>query len=704
MATSGTITKRINLKYGQYIDVDFVWRRAAYDMPDNTSGIHFKVYMTTSAGIMVESDTSYTYNHQEATYRFNGDTYYFRGVHPPEDGIADAGVRPLPTFDWECSVENELTKIIQPNTTFELHSWNMGFYHKNNTNPLLIDFKIDGGIVNRVYYITQGETKLPNMEYSITGTLEINPVPVSAKILTTSNFSDEDNPSITYSKPYGAISSFNACLSFNGTTADITPYKSLDVNSTSYTFELTNAEREYIRTNIQGSNSRKVWFILKTTFDGETGVFESKTERTLTIINANPILTPTVVDTNTATIALTGDANKLVKFYSDAKATLNAEVLKNSTLSYFEIKNGSKYGNTQTYTFEDVENHVFNFLIRDSRGNTATTALTPNMVEYVKLTCNLGNNLPDTDGNYDINVSGNYFNGTFGAVANTLTVEYRIKEEDGSYGDWTVMPITFNNNTYEATTSLSGLDYRKYYVVQLRAADKLATVETAETQIHATPVFSWSEEDFEFNCDVRVGGDLRLKKEGSNYGCTLYFGDGSYASMSEETDDDLTIHATDLTLEATNLNLNGDNIKINGSSFPAVSSGTWMPVLTKSAPVSSYETQQGWWQRVGNCVTIGWNIKVNCNSGYQTTTIGIGNAPFMPQYTAGGGGIAYNMYVSAGFCFEGWVINNDGGITPRLQPCNGTAAGNLNISSSGYYPTGGGSMTLMGTLCYTTND
>lgn len=529
-------------------------------------------------------------------------------------------------------------------------------------------------------------------------TVAIPAVPRQVPILTANNFTDEENPVMTYGSSYGSL---QACLSFDGTTAHIA-YKNVNTSNTSFTFELTEAERDYLTAQTIDTNTRKIWYILKTVVDGAT--YYSKAERALTIVNANPVLAPTVVDTNAATIALTGDANKLVRFYSNAKVTLNAETLKNATLSYFEMKNGSNYGNSKTYTFEAVESPVFNFLARDSRGNTTTTALTPNMVEYVKLTCNLGNNLPDTDGNYEFDVSGNYFNGNFGAAANTLKVEYRIREDDGSYGSWTVMPTTFNSNTYKATTSLTGLDYRKHYVVQLRAADRLATVETPEIQLHTLPVFSWSENDFEFNCDVRVGGDLRLKKEGSNYGCTLYFGDGSYASMSEETDDDLTIHATDLTLEATNLNLNGDNIKINGSSFPAVSSGTWMPVLTKSAPVSSYETQQGWWQRVGNCVTIGWNIKVNCNSGYQTTTIGIGNAPFMPQYTAGGGGIAYNMYVSAGFCFEGWVINDDGGITPRLQPCNGTAAGNLNISSSGYYPTGGGSMTLMGTLCYTTND
>ena len=46
---------------------------------------------------------------------------------------------------------------------------------------------------------------------------------------------------------------------------------------------------------------------------------------------------------------------------------------------------------------------------------------------------------------------------------------------------------------------------------------------------------------------------------------------------------------------------------------------------------------------------------------------------------------------------------NDANITGRIQSCNKTSADNLQISQNCCYPSGGGQVSLAGTICYITN-
>jgi hypothetical protein len=184
-------------------------------------------------------------------------------------------------------------------------------------------------------------------------------------------------------------------------------------------------------------------------------------------------------------------------------------------------------------------------------------------------------------------------------------------------------------------------------------------------------------------------GDLRLKGDG-NYGNVLYFGDGSNCYLKEATDDNLTIYTHN------SLYLNTDKLYINNQP----TWGVWTPTLHSSA-VSYYSVQKGWYQRLGNVVTIGWYIDAHTNSGYNSTKIEISGIPDKPVTYAFGGGLAYKVYVAAGHAFECWCVNTDGKITGRTQPCNNTSEGNLNVGSNTFnYPSGGGEIKLSGTICY----
>lgn len=324
-------------------------------------------------------------------------------------------------------------------------------------------------------------------------------IPRFATITAAPNFNDEENPTITYSNPAGtSATSLRACITLDGTVADI-EYRDVSKTGNSYTFNLTNAERDVLRAATTGGNSRSVGFYLRTEIGGS--VDASRVWRTLTIKNPNPTIDPTVTDANSATVALTGDRSKLVRYYSDAHVIIDAQAVKKATLTSQKVACGNKSLNGDG-TIEAVESGTFVFTATDSRGNTTKKTVTHDLVEYVKLSCLVGNAKPNTEGQMTFKVNGSYFNGSFGAVDNTLAVYYRYKVSGGTYGNWTAMNVSLGDESYIATANLTGLDYQTAYVFQAYAVDKLATVYSSEKVVKAAPVFDWGESDFKFNVPV----------------------------------------------------------------------------------------------------------------------------------------------------------------------------------------------------------
>lgn len=355
-----------------------------------------------------------------------------------------------------------------------------------------IAIKVTGGIPDTTFTST-----------SLSSTVALNTIPRQATLSSAPNFTDEDSPKITYSNPAGsAASSLQACIASTDGNTTYCSYRDISKTDTSYTFSFTSAEKTTLQKINTSSNTVNVKFYVKTIIGSNT--FYSSLQKTLTIKNPSPTLSPTVKDTNSTTVALTGDSSKLVKYYSTVSTTSGAAAVKNATLKSQKTTNGSKSVTTASGTFSSVESNSFVFSATDSRGNTTTKTLTPTMVNYVKLTCNFSNTNPTASGDMTFKVSGNYFNGSFGSVSNTLTVQYRYKVYGGSYSSWTSLTATKSGNTYTASGSLSGLDYKTTYVFQARAVDKLATKTTSEKSIQSQPIFDWSNEDFAINVPVSM--------------------------------------------------------------------------------------------------------------------------------------------------------------------------------------------------------
>ena len=242
------------------------------------------------------------------------------------------------------------------------------------------------------------------------------------------------------------------------------------------------------------------------TYNGSTLIGSKSTTFTATVSESSskPTLSPTVSDSNTTTTALTGDSSKFIKYYSNASVATGAKARNSATLKSQKITCGGKSLTSASGTINAVESGSFTFSATDSRGYTTTQTVKKTLVNYVKLTCSLDAGAPTTAGVATLKISGNYFNGSFGKVANTLTVQYRYKAQGGSYGSWTTVSATKSGNTYNATATISGLNYQTTYVFQARAIDKLATKNTNEQTRRTTPVFDWSKNDFNVNGTLKV--------------------------------------------------------------------------------------------------------------------------------------------------------------------------------------------------------
>ena len=386
-----------------------------------------------------------------------------------------------------------------------LFSWEDWIYHNpDGTKSVYIASYIEHAVFNS-----------NSNGYSV----KLTDIPRQANITAAPDFNDEENPTIQYSNPAGnVVTSLQAAIvaDYQDANGDVffAQYRDVPINGTSYTFELTEEERSRLRyATINLSTPLKVRFYLKTVLNGE--IYYSIQEKEMTVINADPEITCTAYDVGTASLALTGNKDILIKGFNYVEAAMSSVCKKGATIKNQTITNGSAQlvgetgGNhSMKGGMNNVESGVFVYSLTDSRGKTVTATISKQIVDYIKLTCNLVAQKPTVDGDLTFTVSGNYFNDTFGAQHNYLAVEYRYKEVNGEWTDWHLIEdgYSIQKKTYSVEYTITGLDYRKAYTVQTRAQDRCLLIESAERTVKAIPVYDWGENDFAFNVPVSFEG------------------------------------------------------------------------------------------------------------------------------------------------------------------------------------------------------
>lgn len=260
-----------------------------------------------------------------------------------------------------------------------------------------------------------------------------------------------------------------------------------------------------------GSSTSAACTLTIKTYSGSTQIGSAKTTTfTISTSNSNaPSVSGTVVDNNSTTVALTGDSSKLIKYYSTAYCTISATANDGASISTKKINGTTVSGNTRSIS--KVESGAFTFYAQDNRGYSKTITVNKTMVNYVKLTVNAkATRTSSTAGTLRLAISGNYFNGSFGAASNTLTLKYRYSQDGGAYSSYTTVTATKSGNTYSYSANLSGFDYTSNYEFEVVATDKLTTISaTADTGL-GMPIFDWGAEDFNFNVNVSLRNNMRI--------------------------------------------------------------------------------------------------------------------------------------------------------------------------------------------------
>lgn len=236
-----------------------------------------------------------------------------------------------------------------------------------------------------------------------------------------------------------------------------------------------------------------------TTYSGETQI-GSKQICEFTVTAEPSVSTPkvsgSVVDINPATLALTKNEAVFVRYFSNAQCVISSEAQNGATIALKQIQGTAVTGNT--LTIPGIEADSVRFYAKDSRGYSNEFTSNLKVVPYVRLTNNASVERTDpTSGNAVLTLRGNFFDGSFGSVYNTVEIFYKVG--DGDYIDITAEIDTSQKDSYSASIPLSGLDYKSSHMVTVKVYDQLDEVTKTLTVKKGIPVFDWGEEDFATN-------------------------------------------------------------------------------------------------------------------------------------------------------------------------------------------------------------
>lgn len=244
------------------------------------------------------------------------------------------------------------------------------------------------------------------------------------------------------------------------------------------------------------------------TYSGGTKIGESAYIFTVTTSESRckPTLSASVKDTNATTKALTGSESKLIKYKSTAQVTINASAKNSASISSKKVNNQNVSGTTISYS--NVEATSFAVTVTDSRGYSNSTTLKPTIINYVPLSINASFFRPQpTTGQISLSFSGNYFNGSFGATNNTLSIQWQWKESTSStWQTGGTITATISGNTFKSNGNISlgsSYNYQKAYNFKLIVKDKLVTLQPTYTVSVGKPIVDWGKDFFNINGTIK---------------------------------------------------------------------------------------------------------------------------------------------------------------------------------------------------------
>lgn len=376
-----------------------------------------------------------------------------------------------------------------------------------------------------------------------TGTMELDAIPRASTAgatdayieatttITVNRKSDGYTHSIAYK--FGSLSGY---IDANGTTS--TTEKK--ITATSIAFTLPSAWYKQIPDAAYGDCT-----ITAKTYSGTTQIGTAQTSTFRARANpetCSPTVSVTAQDTNSAAVALTGSNKKILRGVSTLQVKTTATAQNSATIKQIDVFCGTQtnYNASTTFTFsEPVDSAEVRVVVTDSRGlQTTAYASGLTLIEYFAPVLYAAYSRVDpTSGDVNVTVSGKWFNGSLGKVANTLAVEVRFKPSTQS--DWSdtdnpyyTVTLTKKDNEFSGKLVISGLSYDKAWTVRTRATDKICAYGGIQDAIYyqstvpkAIPIAHWGEDDYWMEVLLHARGGLEA-----------YAGAYSYSSSSDDTE------------------------------------------------------------------------------------------------------------------------------------------------------------------------
>lgn len=374
---------------------------------------------------------------------------------------------------------------------------------------------------------------------TVNGSASLPKIARFATMTSATNFNDEGNPSFTFNNPANA--SMSCWLEPKPSNTHVA-VRTLSGSGGTYTWNLTEAERDQLRNMCTDGTSCKCRIGLYSTIGGSTQA--SYKDVTMTIINANPVFTDfDYNDINSTTLALTGNSKYNINGYSTIRVSISttnkATALKGATMTKYRFIVGDStkevnYSDSET-VYIDLPNAsigTYQVYAVDSRNNaTLVTKLSERNIEYTPIYLDKQNSYTERDdGGIGENVSLKYqgiiWNESFGQVSNSLILKkYEFKETSSQTwitGTTDITP-TITDNTFSFYNLVRSnlpdytFDVEKSYNFRLTFQDKLSTTIVELTPLTSgIPNISLNKNGVGIMCDydeslgglLQVGGEI----------------------------------------------------------------------------------------------------------------------------------------------------------------------------------------------------
>lgn len=363
-------------------------------------------------------------------------------------------------------------------------------YHLLGTKDITVGHNNDGSYPGRYVGISAQSW---HMSGSSGGNIYAGNITRQAYVTGATDFNDEGNPRITFTNPAGFR--INARLEFGGTVIR----RDNISNTGSYTFDLTTAERDLLRSKCPNSNTLTVREVIATCTSGTTESFWSWQDKTMTIVNANPTFSNfEFEDVNPITLSLTGNNQNIIQGYSNVKVTIPTNYIatanKQATMSKYsftcsDVQRDIAYSDSESTnnTIEGVKSGVFNVYAIDSRNNS--TLVTKNANQTIAYNQLVKGNISIARQNgvaeeTTLTISGTVDLVDFGQVINSIQEsKYRYKTTDSStWSNYKNITVSVDNegnisfsNLIQGDTS-DGFDIGNSYNIEFLISDELSTI------------------------------------------------------------------------------------------------------------------------------------------------------------------------------------------------------------------------------------